>query len=99
MSLTDPYGRPYKVGQTITLPPTPPQQLIDAKVVEVSALAAPSKQNPKILVRRLVAVATFNFEVPLNAPGMLPFPVTLQPEESKAAEHAEEKPKPVLVEQ
>lgn len=96
MALMDPYRRRYKEGQTIAIP-APLGEILDAKVVEVSELATPSRQNPKALVKRLTAVATFHFEVPVESPGILPFRIVLQPEEAEAADHAKPGKQPVLV--
>jgi|SRR6185312_3638159 len=96
MALMDPYRRRYKEGQTVAIP-SPIGEILDGKVVEVSELATPSRQNPKVMVKRLTVVATFHFEVPVESPGMLPFRIVLQPEEVEAGDHAKTDKKPQLV--
>lgn len=92
MALFDFYKRPFKVGQTVMF--TPPGPLLDGQVVEVSDLVTPSRNNPKVQVRRITVTSTHYFEVPLDHPPMLPLAIVLQPEESEAGDHyVENKPK------
>lgn len=78
MALFDPYGRTYEKGQTVVWAHQQPQ--LDGIVEEVSALVTKSRQYPGKLVRRVTVLSTFIFEIPQEAPPVLPVIIVKQPE-------------------